>query len=63
MLILPPDTGLIYVVDSADRERFSEAKRELFNVLDTHEMTGVPVVIVANKQDMPGKFRTSKTAD
>ena len=44
--------GLIYVVDSADRERFNEARDELFWILDSEEMRGVPVVVLANKQDL-----------
>lgn len=44
--------GLIYVVDSADKERFNEARDELFWILDSEEMRGVPVVILANKQDL-----------
>jgi signal recognition particle receptor subunit beta len=48
--------GLIYVVDSADRERMSEAREELFGILEGEEMRGVPVCIVANKQDLPSKL-------
>ena len=46
--------GLIYVVDSADRERMGEAREELFGILESDELRGVPVVVVANKQDLPG---------
>ena len=45
--------GLIYVVDSSDRSRFDEAKNELDWILDSDEMVGVPLVILANKQDLP----------
>ena len=45
--------GLIYVVDSSDRSRFNEAKEELDWILESDEMTGVPLVILANKQDLP----------
>ena len=45
--------GLIYVVDSADKTRFGEAQEELKWILDSDEMKGVPVVVLANKQDMP----------
>ena len=48
--------GLIYVVDSADRERMIEAREELFGILESDEMRGVPVVVIANKQDLPGKL-------
>ena len=42
-------------MDSADRERMIEAREELFGIMDSDEMRGVPVVIIANKQDLPGK--------
>ncbi|XP_029450322.1 ADP-ribosylation factor-like [Rhinatrema bivittatum] len=46
--------GLVFVVDSADSERFIEAKSELKAILDNDEMKGVPYVVLANKQDLPG---------
>ncbi len=54
--------GLVYVVDSADKERYNEAKDELFWILDSDEMKGVPVVILANKQDLPNACPTSDLA-
>nr|KAG5708008.1 hypothetical protein BaRGS_025146 [Batillaria attramentaria] len=45
--------GVLYVVDSADRERLVESREELHNVLSSDEMRGVPVVVLANKQDLP----------
>ena len=41
------------MVDSSDIERLTESKQELFSVLQEPEMIGVPVVIIANKQDLP----------
>lgn len=55
--------GLIYVVDSADKSRFKEAKGELDWILDSDEMNGVPVVILANKQDLPNAATPSVIAD
>lgn len=48
--------GLIYVVDSSDRERIAESREELFGILDSDEMREVPVVVIANKQDLPSKY-------
>jgi hypothetical protein len=48
-------TGLIYIVDSNDRERLKEARDELHGILDSDEMRGVPVVVIANKQDLSSK--------
>ena len=44
------------MVDSNDRERAMEARDELYRVISDDAMTPrVPVVVVANKQDQPGK--------
>ena len=48
--------GLLYVVDSADKERLAEAREELTHVCHSQGMAGVPVVVLANKQDLPGKL-------
>ncbi|GFN76141.1 ADP-ribosylation factor 1 [Plakobranchus ocellatus] len=55
--------GLLYIVDSADVTRVDEAKEELFGIINSPEMQGVPVVVVANKQDLPGALSTAKIAD
>jgi ADP-ribosylation factor-like protein 4 len=48
--------GIIYVVDSKDKERLEEAKIELAKLLRTPETLGLPVVVLANKQDLPGSL-------
>ncbi|MEQ2263630.1 hypothetical protein XENORESO_010509, partial [Xenotaenia resolanae] len=45
--------GLIYVVDSNDSERIKEAAEELHIQLEEDELKGVPVLVFANKQDLP----------
>ncbi|XP_070540664.1 ADP-ribosylation factor-like protein 3 [Ptychodera flava] len=45
---------LLFVVDSADTERFDLAKEELGKLLADARLTGVPAIIIANKQDVPG---------
>ena len=39
-----------------------EAKEELFNIIGDEEMRHVPVVLLANKQDLPGKVLDIKEA-
>lgn len=46
--------GLLFVVDSADPERFEESRSELDAIFENDEMRGVPLVVLANKQDLPG---------
>lgn len=48
--------GVIFVVDTADLERLHEAKDELLRLLDSPEMRHVPLVVIANKQDLPGSL-------
>lgn len=41
--------GLIYVVDSVDKDRILELCGELFGILENNEMRGVLVVVIVNK--------------
>ncbi|XP_061490476.1 ADP-ribosylation factor-like protein 14 [Rhineura floridana] len=45
---------LVYVVDSTDKQRLEESKRELELILKNDRIKNVPVVVLANKQDLPG---------
>ncbi|GFR88383.1 ADP-ribosylation factor-like [Elysia marginata] len=55
--------GLLYIVDSADWDRMEEAREELCGIIESPEMAKVPVVVVANKQDLPEALHTSEIAD
>lgn len=54
--------ALIYVVDSADRERMEEAKEELNHVLSDDLMRNAAVLVYANKQDLPGAMSAKDMA-
>ncbi|XP_055350529.1 ADP-ribosylation factor-like protein 3 [Paramacrobiotus metropolitanus] len=43
---------LIYVIDSADRHRFEETAGELGELLMEEKLSGVPILVFANKQDL-----------
>ena len=45
--------GIIFVLDSVEIERIEEAKIELMKVAKSPDNFGVPVLVLANKQDMP----------
>ncbi|ESN94863.1 hypothetical protein HELRODRAFT_186023 [Helobdella robusta] len=51
--------GIVFVVDSADTERIEEAKVELLRTTRTPETQGVPIVVIANKQDLPGALNVT----
>ena len=46
--------GIIWIVDSNDPARLEESREELMNVLNSDEIpNGVPILLFANKQDLP----------
>ncbi|KAK2493548.1 hypothetical protein MC885_020467 [Smutsia gigantea] len=46
--------GLLYVVDSTDKQRLEDSRREFERILKDEHIRSVPVVLLANKQDVPG---------
>lgn len=46
--------AIIYVVDSADKDRIGISKDELLYMLREDELAGAILVVLANKQDMEG---------
>lgn len=46
--------GLLYVVDSTDKPRLEASRREFEHILKNEHIKNVPVVLLANKQDVPG---------
>lgn len=46
--------ALVFVVDSTDRERIQECRETLETVVMNENIQGVPVLMLANKQDVPG---------
>ena len=45
--------GLVFVVDSNDRERLPEVRNELHQLLKEDELRDLPILVFANKQDLP----------
>lgn len=45
--------AVIYVVDSADRERIAESQEELQKILQETELRGCSLLVLANKMDLP----------
>lgn len=56
--------GVIYVVDSADTNRFPEAKEELWRyVMNNPKVANdVPILVLANKQDLETAISAGKIA-
>lgn len=55
--------GLIFVVDSADRERMDEARDELHKIANDREMRDAVILIFANKMDLPNALSPAEITD
>eukprot|EP01113_Clastostelium_recurvatum_P008943 TRINITY_DN14262_c0_g1_i2.p1 TRINITY_DN14262_c0_g1~~TRINITY_DN14262_c0_g1_i2.p1 ORF type:complete len:179 (+),score=45.49 TRINITY_DN14262_c0_g1_i2:94-630(+) len=55
--------GLIFVVDSNDRERVSEASEELKKMMAEDELRDAVVLVFANKQDLPNAMSVAEITD
>ncbi|KAF2425221.1 ARF/SAR superfamily [Tothia fuscella] len=49
--------GLVFVIDSSDRDRLDEARTELARIIQDREMKDALLLVFANKQDVPGALR------
>ncbi|KAF4674124.1 Arf GTPase arl1 [Perkinsus chesapeaki] len=59
----PNTNGIVYVVDSADRERIPDARQELTNLLEEEELKGVALLVFANKQDLPDAMTSVEVSE
>ncbi|KRX42955.1 ADP-ribosylation factor 1-like 2 [Trichinella murrelli] len=55
--------GLIFVVDSNDRERVGEARDELIRMLAEDELRDAVLLVFANKQDLPNAMNAAEVTD
>jgi len=55
--------GVIYVVDSSDRERVEDAREELFKMLSEEELREAVVLVLANKQDLPNAMSAAEVSE
>ncbi|KAK9336717.1 ADP-ribosylation factor family-domain-containing protein [Lipomyces starkeyi] len=55
--------GIIFVVDSNDRERMSEAREELQRMLNEDELRDALLLVFANKQDLPNAMNAAEITE
>ena len=55
--------GLIFVVDSNDRDRAEDAREELHKMLNEEEMREAVVLVFANKQDLPNSMPAAEITE
>ncbi len=49
--------ALVFVFDGCDPDRLPEAQRELERLLHDPELADAPLLLMANKQDVPGAMK------
>ncbi|KAJ2339807.1 Arf GTPase arf1, partial [Coemansia sp. RSA 2673] len=55
--------GIIFVVDSNDRDRVSEAREELQRMLNEDELRNANLLVFANKQDLPNAMNAAEITE
>merc|ERR1711933_343437 len=55
--------GLIFVVDSNDRDRVEDAREELTKILGEEEMRDAVLLVFANKQDLPNSMAAAEVTE
>uniref|UniRef100_UPI0037E9B692 ADP-ribosylation factor-like protein 14 n=1 Tax=Semicossyphus pulcher TaxID=241346 RepID=UPI0037E9B692 len=55
--------AVVFVVDSSDRARMEEARKELESALRSEPLKGRPLILVANKQDVNGALTVTEIKD
>ena len=64
-IIYPPLNTLrvVQVIDSTDRSRMAIAKSELGSLLQHEHLASVPVLVLANKQDLPDAMNVAQLTE
>jgi signal recognition particle receptor subunit beta len=55
--------AVIFVVDSTDLDRLDDARCAMQRVLTEELLAGVPILVYANKQDLPNAMSTNTLID
>jgi ADP-ribosylation factor protein 1 len=59
----PHTHGIIFVIDSHDKDRIGLAKEELHRMMAEHGLNGSALLIIANKQDLQGAMKPAEVAE
>ncbi len=51
-------SAVVFVIDAADEDKFETARVELHDILARPALDGIPVLVLANKSDLPGAIRS-----
>ena len=52
--------GVIFVVDASNKDRLADVKEEIWGIFNDNQAKQIPMLVYANKQDLPGALKTSE---
>ena len=55
--------AIVFVVDSADKERIGDAKMALLTIIGEEELKSTTLLVLANKQDSPHALSLAQVSD
>jgi len=55
--------AIVYVVDAADYDSIEAARSELLTLLEKPSLKGIPLLVLGNKNDLPGALGTPELID
>ena len=55
--------AIVFVVDSADTAKIDTARNELHNLVDKPQLAGIPILVLGNKNDLPGALTAEQLID
>eukprot|EP00284_Hemiselmis_tepida_P008298 CAMPEP_0174930562 /NCGR_PEP_ID=MMETSP1355-20121228/31230_1 /TAXON_ID=464990 /ORGANISM="Hemiselmis tepida, Strain CCMP443" /LENGTH=147 /DNA_ID=CAMNT_0016176867 /DNA_START=177 /DNA_END=618 /DNA_ORIENTATION=- len=55
--------GILFMVDSSDKQRMHEARAELHDLLKAEQLQSAALMVLANKQDVPGGMSAGEVSD
>lgn len=55
--------AIVFVVDSADAAKLDTARNELHNLVEKPQLAGIPILVLGNKNDLPGSLSAEQLID
>lgn len=55
--------AIVFVIDAADREAMPVVSEELHDLLSKPSLGGIPLLVLGNKSDLPGKMSVDELID
>ncbi|KAJ3188952.1 ADP-ribosylation factor-like protein 8 [Gaertneriomyces sp. JEL0708] len=52
--------AIVFVLDSADHDKLPAAKAELYQLLEKPQLVHIPVLVLGNKNDLPGALKVGE---